>query len=160
MDFEILISSILQNQTKMAFIVSREQMEACFKYSMKDRRGKEELCISWIKAEKGFGWLNRETLNEQMKIWRKMAKEGSLKIMEYNNSETEQYGRKLYNFIVQPYENEKMKDCEFCPYALMVLGIMVSGYTYSFTKKENRDAIYNYVMKDITQPKETDTTDE
>jgi hypothetical protein len=127
-------------------------MEACFKYSMNDRKGEDELCISWIQSKRGFGWLNRQILNDQMKIWRKMAKEGILKIMEYNNSETEQNGMKLYNFIVQPYKNEEMEDCGFCPYALLTLGIMVSGYTYSFMKKENRDAIYKYVMKGIPQP--------
>jgi hypothetical protein len=143
----------------MAYHITREQMEKRFAYAMNDRQGEDELCISWIQNKKDFGWLNRQILNDQMKIWRKMAKEGILKIMEYNNSETEQNGMKLYNFIVQPYKNEEMEDCGFCPYALLTLGIMVSGYTYSFMKKENRDAIYNYVMKNITQPNENGTTE-
>ena len=136
----------------MAYMVNREDMNNHFKYTMKDRQGKEELCISWIQAKKDFAWLNREMLNQQMKIWRKMAKEGALKIMEYNNKETEINGKNLYHFVVQPYDKEKMEECGMCPYSLMVLGTMVCGYTYSFTRRENRDAVYNYVMKEISQP--------
>lgn len=129
----------------------KEQMQRQYNHAVKDRRGKHELCLSWIAREKQFSWFDEAMLKEQMKIWRKLAKQGELKIMEYNNTSHKVNGKTFYDFVVQPYHNGEMEDCPMCPYSLLINGIMVSGYTYTFTKQENRDAIYNYVMKDISQ---------
>jgi len=39
-----------------------------------------------------------------------------------------------------------------CPLMLCGFNTMVSGYGYCFRTQENRDGIYNYVMKDINEP--------
>jgi len=130
---------------------TREQIQSQFKSALADKRGSNEICLTWIKQLGSFSWLDKKMCNDQMKLWRGLAKEGSMKIMKYNNKESEHDGKTVYHFVVQPYENGKMTDCQMCPYSLMMLGILVSGYTYSFHKKENRDAIYEYVMKGISQ---------
>ena len=45
-----------------------------------------------------------------------------------------------------------MTENGMCPFSMNILERLVDGYTYCFTRRENRDSIYNYVMKDITQP--------
>jgi hypothetical protein len=136
-------------------MISRKEMEARYASALSDKQGKNEICLFWFKQSNQFSWGDKEMMADQMKTWRKLAKEGEIKIMEYNNRETKHGNKTIYHFIVQPYKNEKMIECSICPYALMVLGIMVDGFTYSFWKKENRDAIYNYVMKGISQPDES-----
>jgi hypothetical protein len=36
--------------------------------------------------------------------------------------------------------------------AMVMFGVMVSGYCYAFRTKDNRDMTYKYVMKDIPEP--------
>jgi hypothetical protein len=111
-----------------------------------------EVMMTFYCAEQAFSLYNKGQSQNQMKIWRKLAKDGKIKIMEYNNKTKLINGVEHYIFVVQPYENEKMTDCNFDVTGLMILGEMVSGFVYLFKKKENRDVIYNYVMKNISQP--------
>ena len=129
-------------------------IENQFERAFKDRKVNaeaKELCITWYRPANSFCWYSKLQLNEQMKLWRKLSKEGKLKIMAYNNQETEQYGKKIYYFVIQSYNNEKMTENGMCPFSMNILERLVDGYTYCFTRRENRDSIYNYVMKDITQ---------
>jgi hypothetical protein len=129
----------------------REQIENAFNNAFNDWRP-DEVMMTFYCARKRFNLYNKEVTQANMKIWRKLAKDGKIKIMEYNNKTKLINGVEHYIFVVQPYENEKMTDCNFDPMGLMVLGEMVSGFVYLFKKKENRNAIYNYVMKNISQP--------
>jgi hypothetical protein len=71
---------------------------------------------------------------------------GKLVIEEENNQTVKIQGREWYILVVQPTNDN---DCSIDP---MGFGyddgaFMVSGFIYHFTRKENRDAIYKYVMK-------------
>ena len=128
-----------------------EQIENAFKTAYNSWLP-NEVMMTFHYAVQAFNLYNKGQSQNQMKIWRKLAKDGKIKIMEYNNKTKIINGVEHFIFVVQPYENEKMTDCNFDPMGLMVLGEMVSGFVYLFKKKENRDVIYNYVMKNISQP--------
>ena len=129
----------------------KDRIENAFKTAYNAWRP-NDIMMTFYCVEQAFSLYNKGKSQNQMKIWRKFAKDGKAKIMEYNNKTIIINDVEHYMFVVQPYENEKMTDCDFDPMGLMVLGELVSGFVYLFKKKENRDVIYNYVMKNISQP--------
>jgi hypothetical protein len=90
-------------------------------------------------------------MNKQMKMWRKAKKDKQLVIEECNNLElTDILGNKVYILVIQPYDDAEAElHYTICPMGLNCYSdaVLVSGYTYQFHKKENRDAVYAYVMK-------------
>jgi len=106
-----------------------------------DIKNKTDIAFSFIHHMMDFGVFNKEEMNEQMIMWKGLAKKGKIQMYIENNQEYEVEGKKVYTLVVNPKH-----DCNFCPMSL-ALGTMVSGYTYAFTKKENRDAVYGYVKK-------------
>ena len=105
-------------------------------------KNKTDIGFSWIKHYHDFCVFNKEEMTAQMKAWKTLAKEGKLTIYEENNKEFDVEGKTIYCLVITP----KGSDTSFCPLALS-LGMMVSGYTYAYTKKDNRDAIYSYIKK-------------
>ena len=59
-----------------------------------------------------FSVLNKEEATEQMKLWKDMAKDGKINLLEHNNMEYEIDGKTIYTLVVQP----KKGDCNFCPH--------------------------------------------
>jgi hypothetical protein len=106
-----------------------------------DVKNKTDIGFSFIQRVMDFGVFNKEEMNEQMKMWRDLAKNGKLQTYPENNMEYDIDGKKVYTLVITPHY-----DANFCPMSL-AWGTMVSGYTYAFTKKENRDAVYGYVKK-------------
>jgi hypothetical protein len=106
-----------------------------------DTKNKTDIAFSFIHHLMDFGVFNKEEMNEQMLLWRNLAKKGDLQLYPENNNEYEVDGKKVYTLVISP-----KGDSNFCPMSL-AWGTMVSGYTYAFTKKENRDAVYGYVKK-------------
>lgn len=106
-----------------------------------DVKNKTDICFSFIRHMADFGVLNKEEMNNQMKMWKDFAKKGLLQMYASNNKEHDVEGKKVYTLVINSKENSA-----YCPLSL-AWGIMVSGYTYAFTKKENRDAVYGYVKK-------------
>jgi hypothetical protein len=88
-----------------------------------------------------FSIYNKKEMNDQMLSWRDLAKEGKLQMYPENNMEYEVDDKKVYTLVISSKGN-----CNVCPISL-AWGTMVYGYTYAFTKKENRDAVYGYVKK-------------
>jgi hypothetical protein len=104
-------------------------------------KNKTDICFTFITRVMDFCVLNKKEMNEQMILWKELAKNGTINIHEENNMEYEVNGKKLYTLVITP-----KNDCGYCPISL-AWGTMVSGYTYVFTKQENRDAVYKYVKK-------------
>lgn len=119
-----------------------------------DVKNKTDIAFSFIHHMMDFGVFNKEEMNEQMIMWKGLAKKGKIQMYPENNNEHDVEGKKVYTLVVSPTH-----DCNFCPMSL-ALGIMVSGYTYAFTKKENRDAVYGYVKKFCIAEKEESEEEE
>lgn len=93
--------------------------------------------------------MNIKELQEQMRYWRKMALEGKLKIMDYNNKTKNVFNKEWHILVVQAYKDGEQVPQNFDPVGCMLMGYVVSGYIYAFQKKENRDDVANYVMKGL-----------
>jgi hypothetical protein len=126
-------------------IFHKKEMELNFNYHMASKQ-KGEICVTFHRQEAGYAWYKKDGMNIEMKRWRKLAKDGKLKISKCNNQDFNYNGEMYYTFLIQTYNNN---DCGLDPILSLVFGYFVSGYGYIFKTKENRDSIYNYVMKDI-----------
>ena len=105
-------------------------------------KNKTDIGFTWIKHYHDFSVFNKEEMTAQMKQWKDLAKEGRLTVHEENNKDIDVEGKTIYCLVITP----KKADTSFCPLSL-AFGTMVSGFTYAFTKKDNRDAIYGYIKK-------------
>jgi len=126
-------------------------VRANFNETLNDWRS-DEIAICFIKSMDEFSLFNNAIMKTQMTQWRKEAKQGKVKIMAYNNKTKIINGKEYYTLIVQPYKDEKLCLCEIDVMALFCGGEMVSGYMYMFNNVTNRDMVYNYVMKGVSQP--------
>lgn len=107
-------------------------------------KNKTDIGFTWNQTICDFTVMNKEEANQQMLLWKGLAKQDKLSILECNLREYEMDGgKKIYTMVVQPKD---LEDCSLCPLSL-ALGTMVSGFTYAYTKKENRDMIYGYLKK-------------
>ena len=97
----------------------------------------------------GLMAMNTPEMEVQKKIWKKMAKEGKITI-RFKNSKTKttEDGLTWHFLVVQP-TNKDHHDID--PFALMIMGEMVSGFLYAFKNKKHRDQVQQYVMKDLPQ---------
>jgi hypothetical protein len=102
---------------------------------------KSDIGITYHVGLGAMNVFNEQEMQEQMKLWKTQAKDGKLQVRECNNKTFEYGGKKFHVIVIQP---TNMASC--CPLA-MSLGMMVSGWTYAYTKESNRDAVYQYVKK-------------
>jgi len=118
---------------------------------------KTDICFCWNKKANDFGLHNKEEMGEQMKWWRKQAKEGILAMITQNNQEIVFNGRTYWTLCVQSYKNGAL-DTDNGFNSIDIGGSvfggddnfrMVSGAIYAFTSKVNRDLAFNYTMKGI-----------
>jgi hypothetical protein len=122
--------------------------------------GRNEIMMSYVVARKCFAFYNKTNSLDQMKSWRKYAKDGKIKIAEYNNKTKIINGVEHYTLVVQEYDNGDFSDANSLdPMGMFILGEMVSGYVYLFKSKENRDKTFEYVMKGVSQPIPNDEYD-
>lgn len=105
-------------------------------------KNKKDIAFTYVKHVHMFSVFNTEEMKDSMKLWKSHAKEGKLTVFPENNKEYEMDGKKLYTFVLSP-----KIDMGFCPISLFLFDTMVSGHTYVYTKKENRDSVYAYVKK-------------
>tara|TARA_R110002126_G_scaffold59473_1_gene155834 strand:+ start:341 stop:829 length:489 start_codon:yes stop_codon:yes gene_type:complete len=105
-------------------------------------KNKTDICLSYVKHVADFTVMNKDEMKVQMKRWKELIKDGKITILEGNNNEFDIDTKKVYTFVITPVDFET----SFCPVAL-AWGTLVSGYTYVFTKKDNRDSIFAYLKK-------------
>ena len=125
-------------------------MSLTLKRILNDRRKKRgELFFCFHREANDFMWGNKEEATEQMKMWRKQKKQGKIHISPDNNETKLIHGTTWYILVVQ--EGSSPETIE--PVGIDRIGLgfdniyLVDGYIYCFKQKENRDAIYEYVMK-------------
>lgn len=119
-------------------------------FGMLDEKTRSDICWSYYQRLKGMALLNSEELRSQSKLWRYSAKEGKLKIHAYNNvTKTTFDGREWHLLVITPYKDGEEAMLKADPAAAMLMKQFINGYVYFFKKKENRDSIYEYVMKGL-----------
>ena len=142
------------NSNRMS--INREQMlRAYFAYQM-DRQTADICFFAHRESLMTHGCLNvfnKEELTEQMKMWRKLAKQGKLKIHDYNcKSAYLPNNNECWFLVVQAYDpstNEIKEEQPLDPVGWFLCDELVDGYMYVFKSKKNRDAVQEYVMKGI-----------
>lgn len=125
--------------------VSRDDMLRCY-----DRMYFLQDDVAWFVRsgmlfQEGMSIHTRATMTEQMKLWRKLAKEDKIRIMKKNCKSCTIKDRTYYMFVVQD------KDLSYgqCPAALLLASELVDGQPYFFLNERNRDVIQEYVMKGL-----------
>ena len=110
-----------------------------------------DVAIGYCNAENCYGFLNIDELRRNMKDWKKQRKDGVITIQECNNKIITICGKECYILTLQQLdangkiENTGVDKCGLgfdSPY-------MITGHTYIFKRKENRDMVYTYVMGGI-----------
>jgi len=134
----------------MALIINKNEMARKYIHLLKEKT-KEDICWTYIVSERLLGVLNIKESQQQMKEWRKMALQGKLKIMDYNNVTKNIFNKEWHILVVQSYEDGEHVPQNPDPVGCMLMGYMVGGYIYAFQKKENRDDVANYVMKGLAR---------
>ena len=84
-----------------------------------------------------------------MLLWKDLIKRGKLEVLECNNITREIHGKQYYFLTVNPIGHDANLD----PIGLAI-GFFVNGYIYGFRREANRDAVFNYLKK---QMKKTET---
>ena len=123
--------------------VNREAFTENFDYSLKQQL-KGDVAISFHYGLKEFCWYDNNTMKEQMRQWRKLAKNGKLIMRRCNNKNFEFNGKEYYLLEVQGSGGDPP-----CLIGLFIAEMIVSGFGYVFLDETNRDKVYEYVMKDI-----------
>jgi len=136
---------------KFVSLKRNEEDDELLKSYLQDQR-KGEICFSFYREKNAFMWLEKTTINENMKIWRKSAKNGTIKICKYNNKTYEVFGNTYYTMVVQAFQDNKQIQTGVCMLMLELFKRAIDGYGFCFRTQENRDSIYNYVMKGIDEP--------
>ena len=106
------------------------------------QRKDEDICLSTDKNG-GTWWSNKEDIRRKCKIFYKLRKSGFLTLSEDNNRKIKMDGKTFYYFVVQ-HTNEDTDTFEDT--FAESQGMTVKGRVYFFTRRSNRDDLYNYIM--------------
>jgi len=107
-----------------------------------------DVAIGYSYAQNTYGFLNIEELKSNMKGWKRQRKDGVITIQECNNKNKLICGKECYVLTIQQLdangnlENTGPDKCGLgfdTPY-------LITGHTYIFKRKENREMVYKYVM--------------
>ena len=111
--------------------------------------GTTDVAFSMIHDVMMLSVFNDKEMNQQMLLWKDLIKRGKLEVLECNNITREIHGKQYYFLTVTPIG----QDANFDPIGLAI-GFLVNGYIYGFRREANRDAVFNYLKK---QMKKTQT---
>ena len=110
---------------------------------------KDCLCVTTHKGD--LVPLNHERLSVIFKIIKTLKKQNMVYINVLNNiSLSDKYGKVWHLIVIHDLKDSKFDytsiNNQYCLIAAL-LGYFVEGSTYAFTNIENRDRLYNYIMK-------------
>ena len=94
------------------------------------------------RAQGCFAWSTNDALKIGMKKWRKDRLEGKLTILPENSITITIDGKEVYILVLTDDATEKWDPLGHC----FDDRILVDGFIYAFTIKENRDRVEAYVM--------------
>jgi hypothetical protein len=108
----------------------------------------KDICWCYNQQFNGIGLYTEGSLHDQMKMWRTMALEGKIEIMNYNNMKRKTFdGKEWYIMVIQPKEDDDSVPLD--PVGMMLLGVLVSGFVYCFESKKNRNDVAKWVMRKL-----------
>ena len=103
------------------------------------------------KGQSGMCLLNNTEMKQQLRDWKKFAKQGELNILTHNSKSRTLYDGSIWHFLTIQYPNE---DVGLDPLGMMLFGFTVTGLIYAFKSKVNRDICQDYIMKFVEQKEE------
>lgn len=141
-------------------VINREALIKDYKENQ-SRRVADDIGFTWVIKAHKISLVNALEMAEQVNQWVDLKNGGvrEVRAFDYNNKEFVVEGKKWYVLIAQHYTNGEMEDDAniMCPVSLMLFGTMVSGMTYAFEKKEDRDNFFDAINSSkrikITQTK-------
>lgn len=104
-------------------------------------RAKGEVAISWHREMSAVNAIGDEECYDDMKMFRRLIKQGVCSVRKCNNVEFTFNGKTFYTLIVNA------KTAVPAPISLHVGERLVNGYEYHFYNKQNRDKLYEYLEK-------------
>ena len=127
-------------------IISIKQIQKEMKWIINDKR-KDEICFTYIAHMNDYSYMNKAQMTDQMKMWRKLAKERAIVIQEENHRSPTICGKQFYTFVLQNADlDANPQNIDRVGFAFDDGAFLVSGHIYCFRKQENRDSVYKYVM--------------
>ena len=131
----------------MTFI-TKQGNDAEFKQGISEMT-RTDVCISHNARLNGYMLLDANEMKAQMTMWKIQGK--AITIYESNNKTLTFNGKTFYTMTLLPTKMvESGHGDGRCCILSMAFGIMVSGHTYAFVMKENRDAVFKYLSKHLT----------
>jgi hypothetical protein len=118
----------------------------------RNREKRKDLCMTYNKLGKNFDFLNQEEIHLQFRDFRREKKNGTIRINPNNNlTHEDPNGKKWHFLVIQEAKDGKIDEdsgfnMDICRLG-MAFNFYVSGAVYAFRNKDNRDAMYHYVMK-------------
>ena len=106
-----------------------------------------DIAIGYIYEINKYHYLNIGELKDVMKEWKNLRKKGHLTLQECDNKIITIGGKNAYILTLQTiYANEIINTgIDTCSLGFDIPQI-ITGNTYIFKNKENRDMVYKYVM--------------
>ena len=108
-----------------------------------------DCCFSHNQHYRQLMVLNNSDINNQIKLWKESEREKNCQIrcLEDNNHKfTTNDGRDWYVLVVQQFSPRgEMAEMGQCPMALLLFGLMVSGYVYAFAEEETRNEMFEKI---------------
>jgi len=120
--------------------ISSLQLKTLLKLCIADK-SRNEIVFTFIQSHSVIGWLNKAEITQEMKRWKKLRKDGKLKVYKENNQTVLIQGKEWYMICLTA-------DTGFDPIALLGLDdkqILMSGFCYFFKHEANRDMTANYI---------------
>lgn len=134
----------------MKIVVSRYKLSPILSHMVGDRQKfRNEVYWYYHQNSNGLCWGSKDELNEQIKLWKMLRKEGKLILMKDNVKTVKVQGKTYYTFTVTPTSNGEPIDCNIDPIGAFGLddeSFMVYGFMYFFVAKHNRDVCFNWIM--------------
>lgn len=118
-------------------------------FGMLQYKTKHDICWFFRVVSTHIDMMNVEELQENMRMWRALAVQGKIKIMDYNSKTKKIFDKEWYILVVQKYENGEQVFQDYDPVGTMLMNYIVSGHIYAFKRKSNRDDVARYVMKGL-----------
>ena len=125
--------------------ITTKQIKDDMAWLLDDKR-KGEIGFCYVAHINEYSYFNREQMNDQMKLWRKLVKEGHIVIAEGNHRSPTICGKQFHTFVLQHTDLNANPQIDRIGLAFDGGAFLVSGYIYCFKNIANRDSVFKYVM--------------
>jgi hypothetical protein len=127
-------------------VVSSTVVKQHLKVVLAQRNKKRnEIFFCFDREEGQYMWGTKVLASEFMKQWRKSKKKGEI-YMDARNNRTHLIGGKEWHILVVQ-GNETVQDIDVVGMGFDNGPFLVSGQIYCFKNRDNRDIVFEYVMK-------------